>query len=126
MSATLSCALRSIFTILMMIDVAYGQLKDGLYTDSEPNWILIMLVFIITSAIAAVTGIALLCHRPRIADPPLFKDPLYYPGGQPVATTYRQYPLEYDAMGSEDMYPMTTRNFKPSYEYGEQIATQEL
>lgn len=69
-----------------------------------------------------MVGVVAMAKTPKVADPPYFKDPGFY-SNEPVMTTYKQYPLEYnDAI---DSYPMSERSGNYSH-YREEIVTQQL
>jgi len=73
---------------------------------AQPDWTLILSIFIISSAIAAVFGIVSLTVKPKL-QVPVFSRPAILESDsnvdmsvmpetdEPVMTTYRQYPMDY-------------------------------
>lgn len=98
-----------------MLDVP-GSIPD----EYQPNWTLLMVIFIVSTAIAAIVGVVSLLKTPIIPDLPEFQEPnsdwmkSYTTFGDQV--WQENPPSSYPLPTHDDTYPMETLQMKPAYD----------
>ncbi|CAK8694313.1 unnamed protein product [Clavelina lepadiformis] len=123
-----------VFLPLIFLDRASAETLVS--PPNEPNWVLLMVVFIVSSAVAAVVGVVALVKSPEIPEPPEFREPSFDrspsmatsvlpQSNNLVVTSYKQYPLEYEP----NSYPMeaiqSRRSDNPTMGSQQQFSVQE-